>query len=67
MRYPSGRRGKTGGRAGAERKVLLLSFVDRMVIFLGIIELPGRIAAVGWPARPLELAHSKALNCKIWN
>jgi hypothetical protein len=38
-----------------------------MVIFPGIIELPGRIAAVGWPARPLRLAHSKALNSKALN
>jgi hypothetical protein len=58
------------GRGGTQ--VLPLSFVDRMVIFPGIIELPGRIAAVGWPARPLELAHSKGfelqgLELKAWN
>jgi hypothetical protein len=41
--------------------------MDRMVIFPGIIAVPGRIAAVGWPARPLKLAHSKALNCEVWN
>ena len=49
---------------GAGTQVPPLSFLDRIVIFPGIIEVPGRIGAVGWPARPLKLAHSKALNRK---
>src|SRR6267154_2115655 len=59
---PGGAAKPVEGRAGTQ--VPPLSFVGRMVIFPGIIEVPGRIGAVGWPARPLKLAHSKALNRK---
>ena len=37
-----------------------LSFVARMGIFPGIIGAFGRIAAVGWPVRPLKFAFSKS-------